>query len=135
MNMQEISDRLTRANEKAEEALKEIINCPNIDRRTLEDCLKRYIASKLLLSEDEISDNIIQMVRINVAKASNMTIEQLKEMDRPGNCGSASVVLSKRVLVYLALQKSLGITLPTKDMPKIQTIQELTDMIFTLIQK
>lgn len=135
MNMQEISDRLTRANEKAEEALKEIINCPNIDRRTLEDCLKRYIASKLLLSENEISDNIIQMVRINVAKASNMTIEQLKEMDRPGNCGSAPAVLSKRVLVYLALQKSLGITLPTKDMPKIQTIQELTDMIFTLIQK
>ena len=75
------------------------------------------------------------MVRINVAKASHMTVEQLKEMDRPGRCGSAPAVLSKRVLLYIDIQKQLGITLPAMELPEIRTVQELTAMILPLIGK
>lgn len=135
MNMREMAGRLARANEQAEAALKEIRIYADVDRTGVEECLRRYIAAKLLLSEDEISDNIIQMVRINVAKASNMTVEELKEMDRPGACGSAPAVLSKRVLMYIALQKALEITFPPTKLSGVVTVQELADLILSLLRK
>lgn len=135
MNIQKMAEELVKANEQAEAALKEIRVYADADRTGVEACLRRYIAAKLLLSEDEISDNIIQMVRINVAKASNMTVEELKEMDRPGACGSAPAVLSKRVLMYIALQKALEITLPPEKLPGIVTVQELADLILSLLRK
>ena len=132
LNVREIAGRLKHNNEMAESHLDEIRSFPELPAAVVAEKLKQYIAAKLLLEEEEVSDNIIEMVRSNVAKASHMTIEQLKEMDCPGRCGSAPAVLSKRVMVYLDIQKNLGITLPAKDLPEVRTVQELTDMILQL---
>lgn len=130
-----MAGRLKQKKETAESLLEEIRSALEKSLEEIAGKLKQYIAAKLLLSEAEVSDNIIEMVRINVAKASHMTVEQLKEMDRPGRCGSAPAVLSKRVLLYIDIQKQLGITLPAMEMPEVRTVQELTDMILPLIRK
>ncbi len=135
LNVREMAGRLKQKKETAESLLEEIRSALEKSPEEIAGKLKQYIAAKLLLSEAEVSDNIIEMVRINVAKASHMTVEQLKEMDRPGRCGSAPAVLSKRVLLYIDIQKQLGITLPAMEMPEVRTVQELTDMILPLIRK
>lgn len=135
LNVREMAGRLKQKKETAEFLLEEIRSAPEKTPEEIAGKLKQYIAAKLLLSEAEVSDNIIEMVRINVAKASHMTVEQLKEMDRPGRCGSAPAVLSKRVLLYIDIQKQLGITLPAMELPEVRTVQELTDMILPLIGK
>ena len=135
LNVREMAGRLKQKKETAESLLEEIRSALEKSPEEIAGKLKQYIAAKLLLSEAEVSDNIIEMVRINVAKASHMTVEQLKEMDRPGRCGSAPAVLSKRVLLYIDIQKQLGITLPAMEMPEIRTVQELTAMILPLIRK
>ena len=135
LNVREIAGRLKQKQETAEALLEEVRSAPERSAEEIAGKLRQYIAAKLLLSETEISDNIIEMVRINVAKASHMTVEQLKEMDRPGRCGSAPAVLSKRVLLYIDIQKQLGITLPAMELPEIRTVQELTAMILPLIGK
>ena len=135
LNVREMAGHLKQKNEKAEALLEELRLDPKEPPEVIADRLKNYIAAKLLLSEKEMTDNIIEMVRINVAKASNMTVEQLKEMDRPGRCGSAPAVLSKRVLLYLDIQKKLGITLPTRELPEVKMVRELTEMIVPLLQK
>ncbi len=135
LNVREIAGRLKQEKETAESLLEEVRSAPERSAEEIAGKLKQYIAAKLLLSEAEISDNIIEMVRINVAKASHMTVEQLKEMDRPGRCGSAPAVLSKRVLLYIDIQKQLGITLPAMELPEVRIVQELTAMILPLIGK
>lgn len=135
LNVREMAGRLKQKKETAESLLEEIRSELEKSQEEIAGKLKQYIAAKLLLSEAEVSDNIIEMVRINVAKASHMTVEQLKEMDRPGRCGSAPAVLSKRVLLYIDIQKQLGITLPAMELPEIRTVQELTAIILRLIRK
>ena len=135
LNVREMAGRLKQKKETAESLLEEIRSELEKSQEEIAGKLKQYIAAKLLLSEAEVSDNIIEMVRINVAKASHMTVEQLKEMDRPGRCGSAPAVLSKRVLLYLDIQKKLGITLPARELPEVKMVQELAEMIVPLLQK
>ena len=134
MNIQDMAGRLNRANGEADTALERIRSNPHADREWIENCLRNYIASKLLLDEEEISDNIVEMVRINVSKASHISVEELKKMDRPGACGSAPTVLAKRVLLYIGIQNALGITLPARELPDVRTVQELTDMILKVIR-
>mgnify|MGYP003102398925 CR=1 FL=1 len=43
--------------------------------------------------------------------------------------------LSKRVLLYLDIQKKLGITLPARELPEVKMVQELAEMIVPLLQK
>lgn len=135
LNVREIAGRLKQGQKTAEALLEDLRLAQEQSPEEIADKLKQYIAIKLLLSEAEISDNIIEMVRINVAKASHLSVEQLKEMDRPGRCGSAPAVLSKRVLLYLDIQKKLGITLPAQKLPEVRTVLELTDIILPLIRK
>ena len=135
LNVREIAGRLKQGQKTAEALLEELRLAQEQSPEEIADKLKQYIAIKLLLSEAEISDNIIEMVRINVAKASHLSVEQLKEMDRPGRCGSAPAVLSKRVLLYLDIQKKLGITLPAQKLPEVRTVLELTDIFLPLIRK
>ena len=135
LNVREIAGRLKQGQKTAEALLEELRLAQEQSPEEIADKLQQYIAIKLLLSEAEISDNIIEMVRINVAKASHLSVEQLKEMDRPGRCGSAPAVLSKRVLLYLDIQKKLGITLPAQKLPEVRTVLELTDIILPLIRK
>lgn len=135
LNVREIAGRLKQGQKTAEALLEELRLAQEQSPEEIADKLKQYIAIKLLLSEAEISDNIIEMVRINVAKASHLSVEQLKEMDRPGRCGSAPAVLSKRVLLYLDIQKKLGITLPAQKLPEVRTVLELTDIILPLLRK
>lgn len=135
MNIQDMAGRLNRAGNEGEAALEQIRNHPDADRAQIEKCLKKYIAAKLLLKEEEMSDNIVEMVRLNVSKASHISVEKLKEMDRPGACGSAPAVLAKRVLLYVGIQNALGITFPAEEMPEVRTVQALAEMIEKLMRR
>ena len=135
MNIQDMAGRLNQAGDEGDAALERIRNFTNADRAQTEECLKKYIASKLLLTEEEISDNIVEMVRLNVSKASHISVEKLKEMDRPGACGSAPAVLAKRVLLYVGIQKALGITFPAEEMAEVRTVQTLAEMIEKVMRR
>ena len=132
MDLKDMARRLGSANTTAEAALNVIRENPAAGKAVTEDSLRNYIACKLLLEEDEISDNIVEMTRINIAKASHIPIEQLVEMDKPGRCGSAPAVLAKRVMLYIGIQKELGITFPVQEMADIRKISELADMVCRL---
>ena len=69
LNVREIAGRLKHNNEMAESHLDEIRSFPELPAAVVAEKLKQYIAAKLLLEEEEVSDNIIEMVRSNVAKA------------------------------------------------------------------
>lgn len=132
LDVRKMADHLKHENETAESLLEGVRSSLNESAQAAANALKLYIAAKLMLSDDEISDNIVEMVRFNVARASHISVERLKEMDRPGRCGSAPAVLTKRVMLYLDIQKKLDIQLPTMKLPEVRTVQELADMLIAL---
>ena len=115
--------------------ISDYLSKPLSDQSGLERVIKEYIAIKLQLEEEEISDNITIMVRISVSKATGIPLEKLKAMDRPGACGSAPTVLAKRVLLFLDVQKKLGVAMDPKLAGSIQTVQDLAEILYPLLQE
>ena len=129
MNIKDMAGRLSRAGEAADAALQSIKDHPGADRELVGEKLRQYLSAKLLLEDAEVSDNIVEMIRLNISKSSGIPVEKLKEMDKPGNCGSAPAVLTKRVMLFLEIQKVLGISLPPREAAEIRTVGDLADMI------
>lgn len=135
MGMKEIARGITEAAKAADTVLVDFLAADGADEERLADSLKEYAGIKLQLKPEEIGDNITIMVRISISNATGIPLEKLKEMDKAGACGSAPAVLSKRVLLFLDVQKKLGITLPPDKLYGVQTVQDLAELAFPLISE
>lgn len=124
---------LADANRRSALILDEIRETKMPDAEFLATKIKQYCGVKLRLEEKEISDNIILMLQTSVAKALHIDITQLPGVDHPGQCGSASAVLSKKIQMFLAVQKGLNIHIDPKKTPEIQTIQEMAQLVQPLL--
>lgn len=133
MARKDIATEISESGKVADAVIEEYLSRQLINQAELADAIKKYIAAKQQLEEEEVSDNITIMVRISVSKASGIPIEKLKEMDRPGACGSAPTVLAKRILLFLDVQKKLGVSMNPKDAQKIQTVQDLAEVLYPLL--
>lgn len=127
---QEAAARIKEASNAADRLMEAFLESGSFDRKELEETLKRYIGCKLQLAKEEISDNITVMVRTSVSKATGIPAEKLKELDRPGRCGSAPTVLAKRVLLFVDIQKKTGVTIPPDRAPDIQTVEDLSEILY-----
>ena len=134
MGMKEIASRICEANKASEAVMAEFRALPDAGREELTAILNRYIACKLQLEKRDVSDNITIMVRTSISKVTGIPVEKLKEMDRPGACGSAPAVLAKRVLLFLDIQKQLDIILPPDRLYGVQTVNDLAEIAIPLIE-
>lgn len=135
MTRKEIINRIAEASAAADESMKAYLNDPEADEKKLAETIKQYIAIKQQLLPEEVSDNITIMVRISVSKASGIPLDKLKEMDRPGACGSAPTVLAKRILLFLDIQKKLGVSMDPQKAQHIQTVEDLVNVLYPLLLK
>lgn len=135
MGRKEIADRLKEAAAQANTELEKIRSAPDMGREKMAEVLRRYAARRLMLDASEVSDNITKMVRIHVSKTMHIPEEELKNMDKPGMCGSAPAVLSLRILMFLAVQEQLGVKLPAQKTPDIQTVQDLAELLIPLLAR
>ncbi len=130
---QDIKDRLLQANHLASYEIAAIKKNHKSGADFIEKHLKSYIAYKLLLDKTEVSDSISDMIRENVAKSLNIEKERLKKVDQPSKCNGATAVVSKRVLLFLAVQRELEIQLPVEKTPEIETVKDLAELICDLM--
>ena len=134
MRAKEIARQIADAKKAADSVMSDFLDKTEPEDWELEQAIRRYIALKLQLDEAEVSDNITIMVRISVSKATGIPLEKLKEMDRPGACGSAPAVLAKRVLLFLDVQKKLNVSMPPEKAGSIQTTHDLTEILYPLLK-
>ena len=135
MALKDIAGRLEEAARAADAVMADYLSEPLAGPAGLEKTIREYIAVKLRLDGDEVSDNITVMVRISVSKDSGIPLEKLKAMDRPGACGSAPTVLAKRVLLFLDVQKKLGVAMKPELAQDIQTVQDLAGVLYPLLEE
>ena len=133
MTIQDKAEQLAKVNRQANAILAGIRKQTNIDAKFIEEQLKKFIRIKLMLTENEVSDNITLMVQISIAKSLNVKVTELPGIDKPGQCGNASAVLAKRIQLFLAVQKGLNVSIPAKKTPVIKTVHDLTSVLMPLM--
>ena len=108
---------------------------PDLTQEALQEHLRRYILQKFLLDEDCTENDLTRLSEFSIEKALEINQRELTTSDLSLGCSAASSVVSKRLLLFMALQRELDIKFDPLRTPRLETIPLLSEEIFQLLRQ
>lgn len=125
-----IRQRLMRASQDAQLCAQDILAADLSDHHMITALVSRYISIRYLLDAGEMrTNNLYELAEIAVAKTMAIKREKLADIDIPGTCTGASSATSKKILLFLALRRDLGMELEPEKAVELQTVDQLAHYI------
>ena len=89
-----------------------------------------YVCSKFMLELGECdSESLSELSAASISKVARIPRGGLAERDISMNCAGISSVETKKILLLIALQRSLGIQIDPDLVPMIRTVDDLADIV------
>lgn len=89
-----------------------------------------YVCSKFMLELGECdSESLSELSAASISKVARIPRGGLAEQDISMNCAGISSVETKKILLLIALQRSLGIQIDPNLVPMIRTVDDLADIV------
>ena len=98
--------------------------------------LRNYILCKFMLDEEECtSDNLDEITEISLAKSAGISKELVQDLDIAKTCSGGSSAMTKKVLLFLAIQKDFDVHLPTEGTGNVRTLSDLSELVWSVMSK
>ncbi len=133
--MQEsVKERLLAAKKAAAEQMELIRSQENLALPFLRERLRQYILFKLLLDEESCpSDDLGEIVTASLERSLRLD-KSLVQMEKGGGCDGAPPSITRKLLLFLAIQQELGIKLSPQELALVKTTAELYVLVLKAIQ-
>ena len=134
MDVKQFEARLKTASESAQALIEEIRACVP-DYKEVCRLTKRYVCLKFMLDEaDAVSDDILELAQQSIEQIARLKKDGLKFNDHSGTCAAVSSTVTKKILLFMALQKGLGVEFPKSRTPYVTTIGGMAELIISQLQ-
>ncbi len=126
----DVRHRLLRAHELAAKHAALIRASPDLEAEVLHARLRAYILYRFMLNEEQMdSDEIMELARMSIARTLAIQSENVSDLDISNLCSGTSSVISKKVLLFMALQRDLQIRLLPEESASVKTIADLACLV------
>ena len=126
-----IKELLLEAQKRAANQVMKIKKQVPLKRDFLGETLRDYILDKYMLERDEcISENLDELTQYSIAKSAGISTDLVKDLDIAKTCSGGSSALTKKVLLFLAIQKDFNVYLPTEGTGNVKTVSDLSDLVW-----
>jgi len=125
--------RLTLANLSARKALDVLKKGPELPGLSVFRArIRQYVLCKFLLEDEgEIqTSSMNELAKLSVEKAGRLNPNELELLDVSKHCGATSSVMTKKVLLYMALSEDMGVDLSRRNTADIEDTDMLADIIY-----
>ena len=96
--------------------------------------LRDFVLHKYLLKEEELpSEDFSDITELSLSKSMKISPELVKEFDLANSCDGVSSAMAKKVLLFMAIQRELGIELQPLETARLKTLDELADLAWTAL--
>lgn len=114
---------------------KELCRAGKLDHNSFYPLLKSYILLRLGVPESECGSDSLEAlskksIELMLATKSNSSV--LNDVS-PG-CRSVSTSVARKVLLLIAIQKSLNVAIPALEVPHIETVEQLAAALLPLMK-
>lgn len=92
--------------------------------------LKNYTLYKYMLPLDCQEENIMALAALSIQRSLKVDKNTLQELDRAAPCNKATSGSTKKVLLLYAIQTDLQICPDPVEYAAVQTLRELSDLIY-----
>ena len=91
--------------------------------------LRDFVLHKYHLPTDaELPESFSALTELSLSNSMKISPELVKEFDLAKSCDGASSAMVKKVLLFMAIQRELGIELPAMESARITTIRALAEL-------
>lgn len=126
----DIKQLLIKAKTEAKARIDAIYACEPLLFDVLRENLTDYVLARFLLERSECEGVDFQKLsELSLAKSMRISKDLVKEFDIARSCAGASSAMTKKVLLYMALQKDLKIELIAERTPKVHTFDEFAQLV------
>ncbi len=127
----EIKELLLRSRKEAETHMEAIKSQQPLTRPFLHEHICGYVICKFMLQgEDPNQHSFPDLAELSLSRSMKVSKELVNEFDIARSCDGATSVMTKKVLLFLAIQKALGIELPASRSATLTTMTDFSDMVW-----
>lgn len=134
----EIRKLLLRARKLADVYISAIREARPLRYEFFHEQLYQYVLTKFLLTDaNRPKDGSFDaLAELSLSKSMRVSPELVEQFDTAKSCDGATSVMAKKVLLFMAIQRSLNIELPALESARVKTMDDLTTMVWrTLARK
>ena len=98
--------------------------------------VRGYIMAKFHLTEDDCAtESFRDLAGLSLSKSMRLSPELVKEYDLARSCDGTSSRTAKMVLLFLALQRDLGIRFDPMSTAEAETLTDVGDLVWEQLKK
>ena len=135
-NRSEIRRRLLRARKAAKTHMDAICGTSPLTYPLLKQKLRQFILAKFLLDEEEIPENADFDGLVEKSLSHSMKIDPglVAEFDTAKSCDGATSAMAKKVLLFMTMERELGLQLPALETARVKTLDDISQMVYKTMQ-
>ncbi|WP_102374204.1 acyl carrier protein [Raoultibacter massiliensis] len=127
--------RYEEAEKKAKAIAETLKSKPRPSADEFDASVRSYIRTRMLLEpKDEMPDSLNVLGQMNLARALGVSIPELSSIDMEAKCGGTSAVMTKKILLIMALNRDLGVSVTPDEAAEITKISELIERLYHLYE-
>ena len=132
----ELKNRLETSADKANELLTRC-NVASMDKDKLAQTLREYVRLRYLLEESDMQENdhFNYLGEVSLARGLGLSVDAVRKSELDSKCEGTSSTMAKKILLIIALGKTLGIETDPERNADITTIAELADYIYEILNR
>lgn len=128
---------LLRARKEAQLHIDAICQADPLTFDLLDYELKQYILVKFLLTDDDVpeSGSFDEIVEKSLAKSMHIHPSLVEEFDTAKSCDGATSAMAKKVLLFMSIERALGIQLPALESARVKTMDDISGMVYCTLER
>ena len=132
----EIRRRLLRARKTAKTHMDAICSADPLTYPLLKQELRQFILAKFLLDEDGSPEDVgfDRLVEESLSHSMKIDPSLVAEFDTAKSCDGATSAMAKKVLLFMTLERELGLQLPALETARVKTLEDISQMVFRTMQ-
>ena len=132
-------DDIVNANALAKKDLQKLkeTDHSSITPELIEDLLRKAILHKLMIEseEDKLRDLVVISIKSADLKNKGVSEDMIRKQITKYDCHQTSLVVQKKALMLIFIEKELGIKLSDEEAVDIQTIKELAACVYEKLKE
>ena len=99
--------------------------------------LTQYVLTKYLLTQEDLltTDSFDGLTELSLSKSMQVSPELVKEFDTAQSCDGATSAMAKKVLLFRAIERALGIQLPAMRSARLKSMEDFAQMLWDTLKE
>ena len=133
-NRSEIRRRLLRARKAAKTHMDAICGTSPLTYPLLKQELRQFILAKFLLDEIPEGASFDALVEKSLSHSMKIDPSLVTEFDTAKSCDGATSAMAKKVLLFMTMERELGLQLPALETARVKTLEDISQMVYKTMQ-